>query len=213
MRAVVGPHHDCAMKHGLDEAMISPTRFNGQRDAGRMKWKAWSLMGLSLVLAAWSFGLLYEGFIADHYSGLFSFPFIDKSAAEGAEQRLAANALITERERAAQRLVQADPTNPDSWAAVSYAEFLKAGAMSPKAIEALDHSYAVSFFDRPGAVWRIGFAMENWSALPPALRQDVLTEAKAALDDPTLGPRLRSRLANLRDPAGRLAAMMLLTQP
>jgi hypothetical protein len=201
------------MKRWLHEATISRALSNERADMGGVNWKAWSLIAICLVLAVWSFGLLYEGFIADHYSGLFTYPFIDKPAAERAYQRLPTSATVAERELAARRLIEADPTNPDSWNAVSYVEFLKAGGMSPKAIEALDHSYAVSFFDRPGAVWRIGYALENWAALPPSLRQDVLTEARVALKDPVLGPRLRARLNDIRDPAGRLASLMILTQP
>jgi hypothetical protein len=177
-------------------------------------WKVWRLIAVCLLLATWSFGLVYEGFIADHYSGLFTFPFVDEPAAERAYQRLPSDAPIAERETAARRLIQADPTNPDSWNAVSYVEFLKSGGvMSPKAIEALDHSYAVSFFDRTGGVWRIGFALENWAALPADLRKDVLVEAGVMLKDPVLGPRLRARLAQVQDPAGRLAAVMVLAQP
>ena len=145
-------------------------------------WKALSLIGVCLVLAGWSFALVYEGFISDHYSSAFTWPFIDEPAAERAYQRLSPKASITERQIAAHRLIQADPANPDSWNAVAYVEFLKAGqVMSPKALEALDHSYAVSFFDRKGCIWRIGFSLENWTALPPALRKDVLTEASVAL--------------------------------
>jgi hypothetical protein len=120
---------------------------------------------------------------------------------------------MAERELAARRLIEADPTNPESWDAVSDVAFLRAGGMSPEAIEALDHSYAVSFFDRPGAVWRIGYALENWAALPPALRADVLTEAHVALNDPVLGPRLRLRLGQVQSPPGRLAAALILAQP
>jgi hypothetical protein len=178
-----------------------------------VNWKAWSLIAICLALAAWSCGLLYEGFIADGYSDVFTYPFVDKPAAESAYQKLPENAPIAMRETAARRLIEADPTNPDSWTAVSYVEFLKAGAMSPKAVEALDHSYAVSFFDRTGAVWRIGYALQNWSALPAPLRQDVLVEARVALKDPILGPELRSRLASVSSPPGRLAALMILAEP
>ena len=85
--------------------------------------------------------------------------------------------------------------------------------MSPAAMEALDHSYTVSFFDRQGAIWRVGYALENWPALPPALREDVLTEARVALRDPLLAPKLKRRLAQVRSPAGQLAVVLILAQP
>jgi hypothetical protein len=179
---------------------------------GQGHWKAWGLIAVSLVLAAYAFGLLYEGFAAQRYFGVFTFPFIDKPAAERAFQRLPPNASLARQEVAARRLIEADPTNPESWDAVSYVEFLKAGGMSAGAIDALDHSYAVSFFDRQAAVWRIGYALENWAALPPALRADVLTEADVALKDPVLGPKLRARLAEVRSPPGRLAAVLILAR-
>jgi hypothetical protein len=181
-------------------------------DMPRINWKASILIAACLVLAAWSFALVYEGFISDHYSSTFTWPFIDEPAAERAYQRLSPNAPVKEREIAAYRLIQADPTNPDSWIAVSYVEFLKAGSMSPKALEALDHSYAVSFFDRQGGVWRIGYALENWAALPPSLRKDVLTEADVALKDNVLGPKLKARLAQVKSPQGQLAAIMMQAQ-
>jgi hypothetical protein len=181
-------------------------------DMSRINWTTCILIAVSLMLAAWSFALVYEGWISDHYSSAFTGPFIDGPAAERAYQRLAPNASINEREIAAHRLIEADPTDPNSWNVVSYVEFLKAGSMSPKALEALDHSYAVSFFDRAGGVWRIGYALENWSALPASSRKDVLTEADVALKDPALGPKLRARLAQVKSPQGQLAAVMMQAQ-
>jgi hypothetical protein len=171
-------------------------------------------MAASLVLAVWSFGLLYEGYIQDGYSGFFTYPFIDEPAAWRAYRRLPEQATLAEREMVTRRLVEADPADPDSWLAVAYLEYLKAGrTLSPAAALALDHSYAVSFFDRTGGVWRMGFCLENWGALPPKLRQAALTEARVALNDPTMGPKLRERLQQVRDPAGRLAGLMLMTMP
>ena len=185
-----------------------------QGESGRRleaaNWKAWGLCAASLLLAAYSFGLLYEGFIADHYSAAFSFPFVDEPAAWRAYDRLTEKTPIAERQRVTQRLIMADPANPDSWNALSYSEFLKAGGMSPPALTALDHSYAVSFFDRTGGVWRIGFAMENWKDLPISLRKDVLVEAGVMLKDPTQGPKLRVRLKSIQNPVGRVAAAMVL---
>jgi hypothetical protein len=71
----------------------------------------------------------------------------------------------------------------------------------------------VSFFDRQAALWRVGFALENWPALSPDLRQRVLVEAHTALNDPLLGPKLRERLAGVRNPEGRLAALLILSAP
>ncbi len=180
------------------------------RKMKRINWKAWCLGAVSLVFAGWAFGLFYEGFIADHYMGVFTYPFVDKPAAERAYKRLPPNAPIAVQEVAARRLIQADPTNPNSWNAVSYVEYEKAGGMSAKALEALDHSYAVSFFDPDSAVWRVSYALENWPAIPVALRRDVITEAQVTLKDPALNARMKTRLQAVQNPQGRLAALLLL---
>jgi len=180
----------------------------------RSNLKAWVLSGVSLLLAAYAFGLLYEGFIADKYSGLLTYPFVDRAAAQRAYQRLSPNAPVAERMVASYRLAEADPANPDSWNAVADAEYRKSGGVfTPKVLTALDHSYAVSFYDRTGVVWRICFALENWNALTPELRKDVMTEAGVALQQPNVAPELKSRLKAIRNPSGRLTAYLLMADP
>lgn len=181
-------------------------------DMPRRNWKALSLITICLFLAAYSFGLVYEGFIADRYTGVFTFPFVDEAGAERAYHSVRQDASLAEREAAARRLVEADPTNPDSWNAVSYAEFLKAGRMSPEALMALDHSYTVGIFGRAGGVWRISYALENWSLLSQSLRSEVIAEAQTALTDPVEGPSLRARLQQVHNPEGRLATVLILAK-
>jgi hypothetical protein len=173
-------------------------------------WKAWTIGTVSGLLGLYSIDLLYEGFISDHYSGLLTYPFVDRPAAERAYDRLPENAPITERALAARRLVDADPANPESWNAVAYTDWLAHGGLSPAGVQALDHSYAVSFFDRPQAVWRVTFATENWATLTPEIRQDVIAEAKVALHDPTLGPQLRAQLKSISGPTAQMAAALIL---
>jgi hypothetical protein len=179
----------------------------------RAAWTARCLAAACAALAAYTFGLVYEGFAADHYSSALITPFVDRPAARRAYQRLSFDAPAATREAAARRLVEADPANPNGWNAVSYARFLAAGKMSPAAIEALDHGYAVSAFDRRSAVWRIGFALDNWAALTPALRRNVLAEAGPASADPALAPELQARLRSVRSPEGRLAAALVMATP
>jgi hypothetical protein len=173
-------------------------------------WKAWAVGIASGALACYSIGLLYEGFISERYSGLLTYPFVDKPAAERAYDRLGSSAAGPERAIAAQRLVTADPASPESWNAVAFDDWLAHGRrLSPAGLTALDHSYAVSFFDRPSAVWRICFALENWAEMTPELRKDVMAEAAVALKDPRLGPELRDRAKSVQGPEGRLAALMI----
>jgi hypothetical protein len=173
-------------------------------------WKVRIVAPVAGLLAIYSAGLLYEGFISDRYSGLLTYPFVDKPAAERAYDRLTVGAPIAERAAAAQRLIEADPANPESWNAVAYADWLAHGGLSAAGLVAFDHSYTVSFFDRPQAVWRVSFAVDNWASLTPDLRKDVMAEAKVILHDPTLGPELRDRLGAVQSPAGRLAAILIL---
>jgi hypothetical protein len=183
-----------------------------------IRWKSWAVAVAAGLLALYALGLLYEGFASGRYSGALTYPFIDKTAAERAYDRLPPGAPPPERAAAAERLIQADPANPESWTAVAFADRETHGRLTAKGLEALDHSYAVSFFDRPGAVWRVSFALENWADLTPQIRQDVLKEANITLNDPHLVTPMKAHLATIHSPEGRLAAQLLLamntpTQP
>jgi hypothetical protein len=173
--------------------------------------RAWIVAAASALCAAYGAGLLYEGFAAEGYDNLLTAPFVDKPAAERAYNRLATNAPAGVRADAARRLAEADPANPESWTAVAYADWLQhRGTLSPAGLAALDRSYEITFFEPEGAAWRIGFALDNWTALTPALREQVLAEAREALRDPLVAPQLRTRLARIRGAEGRLAATLIL---
>lgn len=173
--------------------------------------KSWGLALGAALLCAYALGLLYEGFLAPRYLGVLSYPFVDRPAAQRAYGRIAADAPPPAvLQAAAQRLVRADPADPKSWNAVAYADWTAHGHLTAEGVEALGRSYAVSFFDYRGAVWRVDFALQNWAQLTPQIRQEALTEGDIALRNAVLAPRLRARLQTLRSPEGRLAAMMLL---
>jgi hypothetical protein len=172
--------------------------------------RAWIVASAAVLCAAYCVGLLYEGFAADRYSNLLTAPFVDKPAAERAYNRLATNAPAAVRADAARRLVEADPANPESWTALAYVDWLQHGALTPAGLAALDRSYQITFFEPEGAVWRIGFALDNWKALTPALRQQVLAEARESLRDPLVAPQLKARLTRVRGAEGQLAATLIL---
>lgn len=173
--------------------------------------RAWIVAAASALGAAYCVGLLYEGFAADRYANLLTAPFVDKPAAERAYNRLAMNAPTATRVDAARRLIEADPANPESWTAVAYADWMQQRhALSPTGLAALDRSYEITFFEPEGAVWRIGFALDNWTALTPTLRQQVLAEAREALRDPLVAPQLKARLAHVSGAEGQLAATLIL---
>lgn len=170
----------------------------------------WLIALAAAGLAAYASSLLYEGFGADGYAGALTFPFVDKPAAQRAYDALAPTAAPAERAQAAERLVEADPANPNSWMAVAYADRQAHAEMTPAGAAALDHSYAMTFFDKPNAVWRVSFALESWDRIAQQTRSDALLEAKLALDDPGVSARMRHALGAVRNPAGHLAAALLL---
>jgi hypothetical protein len=181
-----------------------------QRAVSRRAAVPWLIAALAGAASLYAAGLLYEGFFAESYSGLLTGPFVDRAAAERAYGRLPADTPAAMRAAASARLTAGDPANPESWTAVAYADWRAHGQLTPTAIAALDHSYAMGFFDRQDAIWRVTFALQHWDAVTPQIRQDALAEARAALADRDLGPILRYDLKSVRNPAGRLAAALLI---
>jgi hypothetical protein len=167
-----------------------------------------TLLGAS-ALAIYAAGLLYEGFIADGYGGLLTLSLVDKMAAQRAYDGLSAGAPEAERASAAWRLARADPANPESWNALAYDDWLKNGRLTADGLRDLDHSYALTYLDGSGAVWRVGFALDHWSDLTPQLRLDVQAEALDALQQQDTNTALAERMRSVQDPAGRLASALI----
>ena len=172
---------------------------------------AWVVAAAASALSLYSIGLIYEGYFASGYSGFLTAPLIDRPAAERAFTKLPATATAAQRSVATERLLRADPANPESWGAAAYSDYAEHGRLTPVGVEALDRSYLMGFFDRQIAVWRVTFALDHWDQLGSRTRRDATLEAKFALKDPTLGPQLRQRLRTVTNPAGRLAALFMLS--
>jgi len=110
-----------------------------------MTVKTWAIGVSSALLAAYGAGLFYEGYVADHYSGALTFPFVDRAAAERAYGALPQTAPLASREAAAARLLKADPASARSWALASYMDWLEHGRhLTPAGVAALDRSYTMS---------------------------------------------------------------------
>jgi hypothetical protein len=163
-------------------------------------------------MAAYAFGLLYEGFMSEHYAGLLTFTFADKEAAGRAYSRLGPDASNADRDLAVQRLIRADPANPQGWDAAAYDDALEHGRLTVDGLRDLDRSYALSFFDRTGAVWRVGFALDHWGELTPQLRLDAEKEANDALKEQGINTQLAERMQSIRSPEGQLAAVLIRAQ-
>jgi hypothetical protein len=190
--------------------MTAPGTNSAPPRASRSSIGGWVIAVLAAAASLYAAGLLYEGYASKTYSSLMTFPFVDAPAAERAYAALPASASGAARVAASARLALGDPANPQRWAAVAYADWRARGEMTPAAVAALDHSYALGFFDRSIAVWRVSFALQHWDRLTPEIRQDALAEARTALQDRTLAPLLRKALTSISNPSGRVAAALLL---
>jgi hypothetical protein len=175
-----------------------------------MRAKIWAIGVSSALLAAYGAGLLYEGYIAKSYAGVLTFPFVDRAAAERAYDTLPGGAPIATRQAAAARLLRADPANASSWALVSYMDWLRHGHhLTQVGREALDRSYTMSALDHQIAPWRINFALENWDALSPDQRQQVMAEMTWMFQhDAAASADLKARLKTIQNPYGQVVAKL-----
>ncbi|WP_396593034.1 hypothetical protein [Brevundimonas sp. R86498] len=77
-------------------------------------------------------------------------------------------------------------------------------------VEALDRSFAVAPFGPEITGWRLRFIYERWSLMTPDLRRQALAELAVTV---RTRPRVaRAALAEIADPAGRLAFLMVQAQ-
>lgn len=175
-----------------------------------MKVKVWVVGVSSALLAIYGAGLFYEGYLAKGYSGVLTFPFADRSAAERAYNALPDNAPLATRGAAVDRLLKVDPANPRNWALASYVDWLAHGRqLSPAGAAAFDRSYTMSAVDPDAGPWRINFALENWDRLNASQRGEVVSEANwIFLHDYQTGLELKTRLKTIRNPAGRAMAKL-----
>lgn len=109
-------------------------------------------------------------------------------------------------EAAARRLVSVAPADGPAWLSIAYADLAADGRLGPDALKAIDHSYAVMPFDPDRASWRLRVLLEHWQDVPPALRRQALAELEAK------GAKARPMVNEVRNPAGRLAAEMVVPQ-
>ena len=175
-----------------------------------MTVKTWAIGVSSALLAAYGAGLFYEGYVADHYSGALTFPFVDRAAAERAYGALPQTAPLASREAAAARLLKADPASARSWALASYMDWLEHGRhLTPAGVAALDRSYTMSPFDHYAGPWRINFALENWDVLRRDQRGMVMAETNWLFQHDTGDAAdLKARLKTIHNPVGQAIARL-----
>ena len=99
------------------------------------------------------------------------------------------------------------PADDAAWLRLAYIDRLSSGGLTADGIKWLQRSYAVAPFGPQTSFWRVRFALENWTALTPALRDAVTEEVRVQW--PVRHDRYNEVFAALANPAGRLAGTMM----
>lgn len=103
------------------------------------------------------------------------------------------------------------PGQPYGWMRFAAADRMANGHLTDAGVKALDMSYQMAPYAYRQTPWRVAFALDNWSALTPAVRMEVLQEieiAKKPTQDQVLLPT-RKAAALVTDPSGRRTAALL----
>lgn len=95
------------------------------------------------------------------------------------------------------------PVDDAAWLRLAYLDRLQHPALTATGLKGLERSYDVAPFGPEVSAWRVRFALENWPALTPDLRRQVLREVE--LQWPTHRGRYAAMVRQTSDPAGRLA--------
>lgn len=94
---------------------------------------------------------------------------------------------------------------------LAYVDELDHGRLSPEGLGYLRRSYDLVPCDPVMGLWRIRFALENFSALTPDLRKSVAGEVRTMWGSPRKREGdLRTVAAQLRDPVGRIMLFLWL---
>lgn len=91
---------------------------------------------------------------------------------------------------------------------LAYLDWIEDGVLDAPGVDHLATSYERVPFDRTVAFWRIGFALENWDALPPAVRRLIQAEVFVLASEPGHRWPLRALLEKVRNRQGRVVASL-----
>jgi hypothetical protein len=169
------------------------------------------LVGLTLAASVGAMVVLNTG--ARIGVGPLIFGFAD--GYDGAAFRMTQSAApsseaLARAEVKARRAQALSPYDNTARLRLAYIDTLRHGALFPKGVALYIQSYELLPYDQDVAAWRIRFGLEHWASLSPeariALHEEVMTFAKVGSRDPDL----RTLLASIRDPSGRLAAALWL---
>ncbi len=130
---------------------------------------------------------------------------MDRAAAFLSGPRGRDPAALAGAEREAQRALDTSPTRTDAWLTLAYVEDLRAGRLTPQALEKLRKSYLFGALDPDVSFWRLRFCFDQWTALPADVRKDARRELAAVWQRDDKRADLKTLATHVTDPSGRLA--------
>lgn len=101
------------------------------------------------------------------------------------------------------RALSQSPYDPSAWLRLAYIDAAEDGRLDEDGAAALTRSYELLPFDQYVAIWRVGFALENWQSLTPETRARVRAEA-LAFARTSRYREMRTTLTSVTNPVGRL---------
>lgn len=190
----------------------SRRRASGRRKGGMFSsWRLTVAFGLGLITLTGAALLVIS--IADPMAppGAWS-PLAwvhDARASHYIDQRRPSPADLSQADAESWTALSQSPVDDVAWLNLASSDRLRHGVLTGRGLLALKRSYDIAPFAAALSHWRIRFALENWGDLTPELRNDVIQEAR------TYGGRNRyyllQTLRGIRDPAGQLAANLILS--
>jgi hypothetical protein len=109
----------------------------------------------------------------------------------------------------ARRRLALSPTDAGAWVTLAYAARAEAGRCDVRCNDALAQAYRVGPLDALTFAWRARFALENWPALTPAVREQTIRHMRYAWSTPEGRLAIKDMGVSVREPSGRLAARMV----
>jgi hypothetical protein len=109
----------------------------------------------------------------------------------------------------ARRRLALSPTDAGAWVTLAYAARAEAGRCDAACNAALAQAYRVAPLDALTFAWRARFALENWPALTPPVRDLTIRHMRYAWSTPEGRQAIKDMGLNVREPSGRLAARMV----
>jgi hypothetical protein len=163
------------------------------------------------MIAVYGAGLYYEQSFAPAGCCALTWPNVDPVQAERILAQTDANGVNAAAQRRAAELVRASrPGDPTGWLRLAYADWLSHnGRLTDSGIRDLANSYLITPYGGVFTVWRTMLGLNNWSYLPLATRMDVAREVQIAKKTDLYGDQIRKAALYIRDPNGRLAAIVL----